>query len=245
MSYKEPILQEIYARLTFQEGILPYGQMLDVIPLLRRKGFNDIDMQTIVQTSALPPEVSETDTSVAPIETRIRCWYKDKTRLIQLSKDEVVANQTKPYQGWDVFRGLVNETFEILRESNIPLSFRSVQLNLIDNFTTPANASYRMGDWVNCDGWLIPTWYKDCNLSCDITLGQGFINRDNVNKQVYVKVRTRSTGVSVYFQTSLHTALSSSSDINNILEGLHKESSDIFESLITDRVRNDLMKGKV
>jgi len=59
-----------------------------------------------------------------------------------------------------------------------------------------------------------------------------------------VKVRRREPIV-IEFRVGLHNVVGSGKSWKNVLETLHDESNQLFESLITDTTRNEIMGGLV
>jgi uncharacterized protein (TIGR04255 family) len=178
------------------------------------------------------------------ISPRIRCWDSEKLRLVQLAQDMVIVNQTKKYLGWSTFMELITNAQKSLRSAGIAARYKSVALGTIDLFVVPRDG-YFLGKWLNCDGDFIPRFYKDSTQACDIVLGLGFLDADRMNTQLNVRVRPKKDQVEIRFESAFDRALEPSDSVESMLERLHLESYKRFEALITDRVRNDIMQGKV
>jgi hypothetical protein len=98
--------------------------------------------------------------------------------------------------------------------------------------------------YVNCGGKIVPEWYKGSRETLDITLGRALVKEDTWNRQIIVRVRRREP-VSIEFRVGLHNVVGSSERWKDVLETLHDESNQVFESLITDTTRNEIMGGLV
>lgn len=74
-------------------------------------------------------------------------------------------------------------------------------------------------------------------------MGQGFPSADGFNKAVRITVRTLDNDVQFQIVATFGRA-DWQSDFDTLMNGLHDESVECFESLITDRVRNEVMGGQ-
>ena len=85
-------------------------------------------------------------------------------------------------------------------------------------------------------------WYSEVNASIDISLGQGFYNKDGFNKRV--KIRVRPTNDNVEFQLVITFGkINQQKDLTALMALLHRDSVQCFEEIITDNVRSEIMGG--
>ena len=117
-------------------------------------------------------------------------------------------------------------------------------LQTIDNFSVNREG-FSLGQYLNCGGDKVPAWYQNSNESADITLGKGFLEEDMKNRQIKIGIRKQKDSFSVRIDSIFHNKLNTNRDLNEVLEELHAESNESFESMITDKVRNEIMKGIV
>lgn len=235
MSYKNPILDEIYLRIFFQEGVLSQKQFFDIIPYFKEIGLIDAEIQ---QGALVIPQKS----GEPSIEPRIRCWDKDRHKLAQLSPDLIIVNQTKEYLGWENFSALVNDVLNALQRAGIERNITSISLHTLDKFNVPLEG-FEMGSWLNCGGPMLPEWYSDNKEACDIDLGKGLLVVSGSNRQLHLKVRPEKTDVSIRFESVFHDVLTDERGFDQTLSDLHGESTRIFESIITQHVRDKIMLG--
>lgn len=235
MSYNQPILLEIYLKVTLREGALPESKYFSIVPLLQTAGLITVELgQALEQHDQVARQVS-----------RVKCWDKDKFRLVQLAPDVVLVNQTKQYLGWSKFRELIGVTFAAVADGGVPLNFKSIELNTIDQFEVPL-PDYRFGKWLNCKGPYLPPWYEDVSDPCDIHMGQGLLNVNGQNRQLHVHVETHpKAGIArIRMQGIFHDALQDQKSFDERLSALHDEANEQFESIITDALRTEIMRGR-
>lgn len=243
MSYKRPILTEIYASLYLQPGTLPSAQIANVVPVLQRQGFSEIESAMFdVEVNSSAGEVVRSKHNVT------RCWSQDHTRLVQLAIDHVVMNLVTPdgkYPGWDTFLNTVVEpTMSSLTESLPTWRPESLALNTIDRASI-ALSGFRLGDYLNCGGPRIPAILADTSVAFDYDIGRGLLQVDGRNRQLHISGRIVDGSYDLHTVAVLHDRIESDRDIRPTLERLHDESNSWFESMINDRLRNEVMGGEV
>lgn len=244
VSYQRPIIIEIYAELFLEPGTLPFAQMLELVPPLQRRGFSivesaeiaDADLDGSADLERRPAHVS-----------RIRCWTEDKTRLVQLAPDNVAMNLVSPegtYPGWEPFvSDVVRPTWEILRQTAPRARPVSLALNTLDHFEIPGGLP--LGEFLNCGGPRIPAILADTTGAFDYDIGRGLLAADGQNRQLHISGRPGATTYLLNIHAVFHQSIPESGDILMKLEELHDDANSVFESLITDRTRNEVMKGNV
>jgi len=230
--YKKPVLIEIFAECFLASGTLPGPRFFDIVPALKTRGFTNIEFVGNVQ---MTPEEGPS------MQPRVRCWSADKKQLIQIAEDLVIVNLVGEYPGWKPFTDL----FELaIREvARAETAIKILNLNTIDRFVVPAE-SYALERYVNCSGEIVPTWYRGSKEPLDITLGHGVVREEGWNRQVNVKVRRRD-GISIEFRVTLQRTIGTQGHWRDTLQELHNDANRIFETLITDATRKDIMGGLV
>lgn len=237
MSYINPSLVEIYSDISLKENISDESIFFEIVPKLKDKGFTTIEINHV-------DKIMNTEKGKA-LETipKVMCWNKEKTKLIQLSNDLIVFNQVGNYLGWDNFKELYKDNLELIKDYS-KSSYSSISLNTIDVFKIEKD-KYLLNDYFDCEGGVIPLWYKGSTEAIDIKLGKGLLNVDNFNKSTYLKVRINKEFAEIHLHTKLQNIISNGRDNSVIdeLEKLHDESNDVFESIITDKTRSELLGG--
>jgi hypothetical protein len=238
LGYKKPTLVEIYSEINLEAGSLTEARIFDVVPNLKNAGFSEIEFATAGFTldfpaGGSPPRPRE--------KQRIRCWKPGKRELAQVGEDLLVVNLTGDYPGWGHFLQLFTDVRDALRSGLGAVPVSSLSLRTIDRFTVPKDG-FRVADYLQVGGALIPRWYHDSRESIDVTVGRGFLPYDGRNRSISVAVRSFTDPVTVEFQAAFHDTVADP-DLIRLLEALHDESNETFESLISDRTRNDIMGG--
>jgi uncharacterized protein (TIGR04255 family) len=241
VSYNRPIIVEIYADLFLRAGTLPFARFFDLVPQLQLRGFAALES---TDNALLDMNVADRSVGASRVR-RVRCWSADRTKLIQLAPDNVTMNLVSPdgsYPGWQAFIGQVfTPTIEALRISLPAWRAESIALNAIDRVAIPRE-SFRLGDYLNCGGPRIPAVLADTRTAFDYDIGRGLLPIDARNRQLHINGQVTTDAYLIQMQAVLHDMVETS-DLGTILDRLHKESVEWFESLITDRMRHEIMKG--
>ena len=235
MKYKNPTLIEVYAELFFADGTLPESTFFDVVPHLKAAGFSDVEM------SAGVLKINVQEQSAEP-RSQIRCWNQDRTRLVQLRGDFVAANLVGTYPGWTAFL----EVFQTARAAVAPTGAVPQSLSLITNDRlTVSSEDFTLDRYLHVGGTHIPSWYAGATEPLDITLGWGTLSSDGFNRQLRAKVRPQDDDTTkIEFRAAFHEVLGDADPLDK-LENLHDRSLEMFEELITDVTREDVMGGPV
>jgi uncharacterized protein (TIGR04255 family) len=174
---------------------------------------------------------------------RIKCWNTNKTSLVQLSPDLLIINNVEQYIGWTKYKVFLMKIYSIINTTLNSPKMASISLVTIDKFEVSTD-SYVLDKYLNCNGDIIPKWYKGSKEAIDLILGHYFLNADDKNRQVRVVVRPQVKKVSVEFQSTFHNKIDDNdSNIDKVLEQLHDESNKSFELIITDTTRQEIMGG--
>jgi hypothetical protein len=237
MRYKNPTLTEIYAEFHFEAGLLPDKALITLGHELATRG---LDEQEFTQ-SLVKSEEPGKDATILP---RIRCWDRDRTKLIQLSQNLVIVNLIGEYPGWSKFKEHAAIARDAIKKAlKQSPSIKRIDFVAIDKWKVES-ATFSMARYFQCGGSFIPGWYSDVTVSSDISLGQGFHNRDGYNQNIKVAVRVSQNSADIQIVTTLGVTRSIE-DPESVLDQLHSEAVHIFEGLITDTVRNEVMGGQV
>lgn len=239
MAYKSPTLIETYAELHLRPGTLSESRFFELVPELKKLGFDDVEFATVGVTV----DIKQGRPSPREMQ-RVRCWKPGRTQLVQVGEDLVVVNLTGPYPGWDAFVGLFGEARRAITQGLGTSELTSLVLGAIDSFEVP-KGQFFISEYLRVGGTVIPTWYEDCGESLDLTLGRGVLEVDGRNRQIFVSVRAASDPVRFGFRTQFHDLVQPGSDINALLFRLHDESNATFEALITDHMRYKIMGGRL
>lgn len=236
MSYRKPILTEIFAELYLEPKTLDPSGFFDVVPALKQIGLTHVELGDLATSVGAAQMLIDTRTP------RVRCWSEDRQRLVQLGPDLVVINQVGKYLGWEAFRSLFVGTKAVLQAQSV-LRVRRLALNTLDQARFPA-AGFVLGAYVHCGGPLISPWFRDTSVPLDIIYGKGDVNTDASNRQLQLSVHRDGSEMVLRVLSAFNDRVDQPGDLEAKLERLHDESNESFENLITDRVR-DLMGGSV
>jgi uncharacterized protein (TIGR04255 family) len=239
MGYRNPTLTEIYAELRLEVGTLPEKSFMALANELAARGLDD---QEFGHTAIAASQDKEQERE-AKIVPRIRCWDRERIRLVQFSPDALYVNLVGEYPGWDTFCEHLRTTRAAITNAlKCPLQFTQVDLVTIDKWKVD-RVGFTIGQYLNCGGLFIPEWYSEIGVSSDISLRQGFHLKDGFNKRVNVIVRTSDNDVQFQVVASFGET-GWQGDFDALMDRLHSESLQCFEALITDRVRNEIMGGQ-
>jgi uncharacterized protein (TIGR04255 family) len=237
-SYNKPLLIEIYSEVHLEPAFLTPPRFFEIVPGLKSLGFIEVEFGQ-VGTIQIDGAVGRVEQSTAP---RIRCWKSDKTKLVQLAEDMIAVNLVGPYPGWKDFRALFTSVHDLAGAALGTLPVVSLSLTTVDELVRPRDG-FRVGTFFNCGGPRIPTWYKDVSHAFDITMGIGRLKEDGFNRQIRFSGRPSGESFTVRVNCVFHDKVAEPSQTLLLLETLHQESVDSFESIITDRTRGEVMGG--
>lgn len=240
MSYKEPVLAEIYTRVGLAEQTLPQEKLIEIVPLLKGCGLTAVEIGQALDQA--PPYAQESAQLLSTLP-RLRVWDEPRLKLVQLSPDLVVINQKREYLGWDVYSKFVADTLKVIEKVAPPLTYTSVSLRTQDKFTVPSK-NFKVGEWLKTDGSIVPRLYENISSPLDIVLGYGYLDLDGKNFSINIVVRRTSSGMEFVFDCGFSRKADQNFDFHKILSELHDEAKATFEGIITDRVRTEVMKGE-
>lgn len=245
MSYKKPLLVELYSEFHFAPGTLNPSTYFDIVPKLKGCGLTNVELGEVF---GLNIALQKDGPAVGPQTStpHVRCWSPAKDQLAQMLQNMLVVNvvvdQTRPYRGWGDFIEFVGSVAGCARSAMATWPLESLSLNTIDRFDVPREG-FRLGRYLNCGGPRLPQWYDDAAESCDVILGRGVVKLEGRNRQLRISVRFIDEKVRVDIQSAFHDRLADSDGYITLLEKLHEESNRSFESLLTDETRQKVMGG--
>lgn len=240
--YNNPTLKEMYVQIDFDKSSLTTEDVFKVASEVMKMGFTETQTVPVNQVTITPTGVAQE----LAIQQRFRFWKPDKTLLIQVMPQQLIMNQVGQYIGWTNFSKNLFEVVSKISNAGLKNSIKpsSLLLCAIDGFLAPEK-DFKLGRFLNCEGKILPQYYKDTKHSLDISYGKGFLESDGYNRQLTLSARHIPPKFEVNFQTIFQNKFSSMSDMKSTLEDLHDESNDFFEDMITDFFRNEIMGGKV
>lgn len=241
MAYKTPVLDEIYVETFYEAGSIRAESFFSIVPKLMEADFSEVEFSEAGIRLAIDPDAE--DSVVPQPKPRVRCWLPDRSAVAQVSEDMVAVNLVGDYPGWARFTELFGEVLKSTQAGTPEAQPRSMNLSTIDRFTLPREG-FRLGNYIQCGGTFIPAWYADADGNMDVNLGRGFLAKDGFNRKIGLRVRIEGDEVAVQLRASFHDRLQTV-EPSGLLEALHEESTKTFESIITDRVREEIMGGLV
>jgi hypothetical protein len=244
LAYRNPTLAETYAELHLEPGTLTEARFFDVVPKLKELGFTELELTPAGLSFDFKPGRTGVPMGVPRETQRVRCWKPGRRELAQVGEDLFVVNLTGAYPGWESFTRLFDEGLGALRAGLGEVRVRSLNLLTSDRFQA-AKEGFVVSEYLDVGGRIMPRWYADCRESLDLSIGRGWLEADGRNRQVQVSVRALADPVIVQFNAAFHDAVPVGGNLRDTLERLHRESVDTFESLITNRTRNEIMGGVV
>lgn len=233
MSYKKPTLTEVYTEVFLAEGSLEPRHIFDISGSLREMGLAEVEFVHHAQTEA-----------VLELLPKVRFWDPEKVKLVQLVKDRVIVNQLKEYSGWVNFREVFQAIIKIVKENLENFNCKSLGFTTIDKFEVPSDG-YSLSKWLNCNGEYIPKWLAVSKETCDVVIGRGLVNTEGFNRRLNIQVRKGENTFSIRIESGFRDQVKQEEDVYEKLEGLHRESTEFFEKIITDDLRLDVMGGQV
>jgi uncharacterized protein (TIGR04255 family) len=177
---------------------------------------------------------------------RIRCWNRDGKRLVQISEDILVINQTKGYLRFSEVRKLFLKSLNLLVNIIGKNKISSISFNTIDLFKV-TKKEFNLGRYINCDGSIITKSLSEKKCPLDLYCADGFIPNDYLPRyehSINLIARENAENVNVRMQVGFEKALEDSSQIEKSIDELEDMSYHFFENVITDDYRS-LMGGKL
>ena len=237
MGYVKPILSEIYSEIRFTIGSLTDLDFFDIVPALKNIGYSVTELQ---QHAGALIEIAQNQPNIIT-SFKVRCWTEDKKELVQIAADRVIFNQIGDYLGWGIFTAQLHQVLDAIQQVKA-LEPTSVSLSTIDKIDADLEG-YRFGEYLDCKGLKLPAWYEDSSEAADIVYGRGRLEEDGFNRQLNFAVRVKEDKILIQITSTFTNDLNDAGELFSVLEDLHVESTQSFESIITDRVR-EMMGSK-
>lgn len=225
MSYKKPILKEIYAEAYYSSKMGSTEMMKNALQFIEK--FPIIENDKVNDKNIL-------DVKIVP-QTRIRCWSKDKKKLIQFYENRIAYNCIDVYDGWDEFK---HEVDSVIGKFDKDM-FTHLTLCYMDNFKI-GKVDYNFSNLFKCCEY-IPKFLMDSTYSIDLKLGKGMLIKDDTNNQFHIQVKDIGSEMEISIITA--KGLKSQYDIDNF-EFMHTYCIEVFEKVITDHIRDVIMEGE-
>ncbi len=241
MAYKNPILAEIYVELHLQgEGL--GSSFVELVPHLKELGLALVELAPIKHLSINAINENADPQITRGNVPRLRIWNNEKSKLVQLSKNQIAMNLVGRYPGWATFRELFDSVILLLKKSS-KFSIESILLGTIDRVAVPS-ASFKIDDYLNVQGGIVPLYFKGSVEAADVIIGRGVAKQNGSNRQFHISWLPKGTQFEISIQSKLQNSMTPSDKISDVLEQLHEEAVLDFEKMITDKMRNEVMGGK-
>lgn len=211
-----------------------------------KENFPDKQQQIGIGLQLRPTEKG-IEHKVEPAPPRIQFFKSDKTALIQVAPDLLVVNQLKPYPTWSKFKPMIIDSFNVYKDVANPKGFRRIGLRYINNlnFSTeeielkdyfkyypfvPDNIPKPLGSFLTRVEFPYENGKENLILSLGSILSQKQNNTSLVLDIDYAMISPEYI---------------SFDNIPEWLEKAHERIENIFESCITDKLRNIFEEGKL
>ena len=232
MKYKKPILNEIYIEFTLEKEIS--SDMQYRISSIMDKYYGTVELEPNLNTN-IP-------------NTRIKLWNKDKTELFQIFNNRIVINNitlNSSYKGWNDF---LKSTLDLKRiiDENIKdnLTFNNLSLCYLNKISNIPKEDFKLGHYINCDGNMIPKSFYEINQVTDIVFGIGNVKLDDKNNQLKIRAIMKNDKFDIQLEIICQRKLTDVK-ITAELEEMHNYCFNLFENIITDKVKNEIMEGDI
>jgi uncharacterized protein (TIGR04255 family) len=233
MSYKNPLIQEMYCEFFFDK-LLANNEQQALVDFFR-EGFVDLETDPIVGTAG-------------KLALRYRLWNKDKTELLQFFNNRFSFNviPKEGYNGWNDFKTKSLEFQEKVNEVIPTNKWKRVALCYVDGLNVKEDDKFSIGKYLNCSGPILPEYLKNSNVATDLLIGKGDIEKE-LNHQIKIKInKTDKINYNIRIETLVSRLIDNKKfDSILILEENHKECIELFEGIFTEFTKNNVMGGTV
>ncbi len=225
MSYNKPILNEIYLEVYYKNK-MTISEMINKT-ILFNKNFPNIKNAQVREVNQISVKLENT--------TRLRCWSEDKNKLIQFFENRMAYNCINIYEGWSQFVKDLDFIIETAKLTDITY----MTLCYIDKFTVNKDDFDFEKFFTCCD--YIPNYFNNSPISIDLILGKGILGKDDTNKQFHLKINEKDNNVEI----NIRTVTSIKSRYNReYLDKMHEYCIEVFENIITNHIRENIMEGR-
>jgi len=217
-----------------------------------------VTRQTLTVSNGAPPEISE--------ETVPRYTTRDRTSAVTIGAESLVVETTK-YGRYEDFRDAVESALATVIDVNRPDGFERVGLRYIDEIRTPNADGHALGWATWIDGSAIGPAGLSEELGFPVRDWQGLVRFDPAEDRTVVLRYGPRDGYAVdprgslrragkvpepgpYFLLDIDSFWETSGDIPEfegpaliaLLDLLHAPVRSLFESLITEGLREDVLR---
>jgi uncharacterized protein (TIGR04255 family) len=234
LGYRKPLIVELAAQLYLAPGVLPEAKYFDIVPRWTKSNLEKIEISKTMATPLFGLPVP-----FVPV-SQVRCSSSDRGRVAQLLPDTVVANvvvnENSPYPGWESARDFFSSVFQNTQVAITDFKVLSVCLIMIDRLVLN-EGEYRLGDFLKCDGEILPKAFADCKESCDIIFGKGTISGEGQNQQLKLSAKKNPADdtCQIVINSVFHKNLDNTKSYLQLVEELHKEAVVSFKKLVTTK----------
>ena len=245
MAYRNPVLKEVICTFLFEDGKVSDGNLLDLASTVKNSGFPEVEsgqemaITQVTQDNGIPKGVA-VQASFQPMML-LKCWSEDKKSVVQMTRYRVTVNFAGEYPGWDNFSNLFKKIYELFKPVQMDQHVREVNLETIDEFK--GSSQYVIGEYLNCNGKFVPSFYKDVKTASDINIGSGYVHTDGKNIGLNFKIRYTENELIAAVHSTFKLKLTKPEDAIKTLESLHEQSTEVFNDWTTVRVKNEVMGG--
>jgi len=125
------------------------------------------------------------------------------------------------------------------------ITWNKVSLSYIDKIDDIDDKDFTLGKYINCNNDILPRILNDSKEASDCIIGRGNANIEN-NRQIKLALRINEKRLyNIRLETVFLVLIHENTDLNEILKELHFQGNELFEKIITDYVRQEIMGGTI
>lgn len=229
----------------------------DVLPVLRTFDNRQVSVG-FGPTGPEPPEVTR--------QRVLQLSDRAQSLVVHVAADSVVI-KTADYQGWAAFRPVIDQVLRAARDVLAPDGYLRVGLRYIDEIRLPAGGG-SVGDWeaylnpillapdglraaaegLESGGWQVLTRFA-ANDQHDVVVRYGPSDGHAVNpKEPPLSTRRRPAGpfflfdIDSFWETNAGIPEFDPEALGSLCDQLHRPVRTLFESAVTDRLREEVLR---
>ena len=239
--YRRNYLNEVICRLDFASNLTVFkNTMPRDIFLIVKKYYPVAEPQDIIGAEL---QISPGNTSVNNIVSKKWVFYsRDRKNRCSIDTESVIFS-SEDYNIFEEFRGAVLDVLSIIMKSFQEIQGKRLGLRYINVLPLKEHES-----WINDKFFNALSEHKDENTTKLLTQFEYAINEKDVNVRLqygYLNPDYPSVLKNEDFTIDIDaysTGLIYLEDISKLLEDMHFEDQKCFETMITDRYRNEMNK---
>jgi uncharacterized protein (TIGR04255 family) len=239
MSYKNPIINEIYCQFYYNHSVIQQEQYK--IMDLMKPHFEETEIE---------PDLAII-TPGNKMSVRIRLWKNEKKELLQIFGNRIAFNYLPhvedgaEYKGWKYFCDNNIKYISLIEKEFSNITWNKVSLSYIDKIDDIDDKDFTLGKYINCNNDILPRILNDSKEASDCIIGRGNANIEN-NRQIKLALRINEKRLyNIRLETVFLVLIHENTDLNEILKELHFQGNELFEKIITDYVRQEIMGGTI